>query len=87
MLQTMQSALSVVALIVASVMSFAWNGLAFAAVAELAGSGRAGTALGLHDTLTRLLTLPTALLFGWLAASIGWSATIKAVAVFPLVGT
>ena len=41
-------------LLVAGVVSICWNGLAFTAVGELAGSGRAGTALGFQNTAVAL---------------------------------
>lgn len=81
-----QSPLAVAALVLATVMSLSWNGLAFATVAEMAGRARAGSALGLHATLLRVLTIPAALLFGWLAARIGWSPAIAILAIFPTVG-
>ena len=72
------------ALIAATVLALSWNGLAFAAVAELAGAARAGTALGLHGTLMRALTIPTALVFGWLAQGFGWAAALAVLSAFPL---
>lgn len=71
-------------LIFASLASYSWNGLAFTAVAELAAPGRAGTALGMHGTMMRLLTVPTTLAFGIAAAELGWSAALVLLAFFPL---
>lgn len=69
----------------ACLMSYSWNGLAFTAVAELASPGRAGTALGMHGTMMRLLTVPTTLAFGYAAAQLGWAAGLALLGVFPLV--
>jgi sugar phosphate permease len=44
-------ALLVPLLLVAGVLSMSWNGLAYAAAAEAAGSGRTGAALGFQQTL------------------------------------
>lgn len=73
-------------LILATILSYSYNGLAFTAVAELAAPGRAGTALGMHGTVLRLLTIPTTLAFGVAAASLGWAAALVLLALFPLVG-
>ena len=79
------SLLGVAVLIFATLMSYSWNGLAFTAVAELAAPGRAGTALGMHGTMMRLLTVPTTLAFGIAAAQLGWAAALVLLGVFPLV--
>ncbi len=86
LLQTGPSFAGVVVLVFATTMTYSWNGLAFAGVAELAGQGRAGAALGLHGTLMRACTLPTALLFGWAAAQVGWGMALAVLAVFPALG-
>jgi sugar phosphate permease len=57
-------------LLLAGVVAISWNGLAFTAVGEMAGPGRAGTALGLQNTAVALgaaLTAPA------LAAVIEWT--------------
>jgi sugar phosphate permease len=84
--QLVHSPVSVAALLLASVLSFSWNGLAFAAVAEFSGIQRAGAAFGFHGTLMRLMSLPTAILFGWLSAHTGWSVALALLAVFPVAG-
>jgi len=80
------TAIGAALLVLATVLSFSWNGLAFTAVAELAAQGRAGTALGMHGTLMRGLTIPTAFAFGAAAAALGWSAALVLLALFPLTG-
>ena len=47
-------------LLVAGVLAISWNGLAFIAVGEMAGPGRAGTALGLQNTAVGLGAAVTA---------------------------
>lgn len=73
-------------LVCATVAAAGWNGLAFAAVAEFGGHNRAGSALGLHATLMRILTFPAAIAFGFAAAEIGWSYALVALLFFPAIG-
>lgn len=75
------------ALTAATVLSYGWNGLAFTAVAEMAGHARAGLALGLHGTVMRVVSAPATFLFGATAARAGWSAAFLSLAALVLVAT
>lgn len=76
--------LLVVALVVAGVVAMCWNGLAFTAAAELAGRRRAGTAMGLQNTLVSIggLLAPTA--FGALVSATSWPVAYAAIAAAPV---
>ncbi len=79
-------ALLVPALVLAGALSMSWNGLSFAAAAELAGYARSGAAIGLQQTL---LNGPGAIMpgaFGVLVAATSWRAGFALVALFPLAG-
>jgi sugar phosphate permease len=67
-------ALALVALLPAGILSMSWNGLAFAAAAEMAGVGRAGAALGIQNTVVSLGGGVMPPLFGLLVEGVGWSA-------------
>jgi hypothetical protein len=73
-------------LVLACVLSMSWNGLSFAAAAELAGHARSGAAIGLQQTLLNGSGAIYPGLFGVLvgATSYGWG--FAAVALFPLAG-
>jgi hypothetical protein len=74
------------ALVVCGVLSMSWNGLSFAAAAELAGRSRSGAAIGLQQTL---LNGPSAVYpgaFGALVSVTSWPVGFFAVAVLPLAG-
>jgi sugar phosphate permease len=73
-------------LVVCGVLSMSWNGLSFAAAAELAGRSRSGAAIGLQQTL---LNGPSAIYpgaFGALVAATSWPVGFFAVALLPLAG-
>lgn len=59
-------------LLVAGVLAISWNGLAFTAVGELAGPGRAGTALGLQNTAVALGAALTAPVLGAVVDRTSW---------------
>jgi sugar phosphate permease len=59
-------------LLVAGVVAISWNGLAFTAVGELAGAGRAGTALGLQNTAVALGAALTTPLLGVVVERTSW---------------
>lgn len=63
---------AVATLTLATAMSYAWNGLAFTAVAEMAGHARSGVALGLHGVVMRVISAPAGAVFGMAAAMAGW---------------
>jgi sugar phosphate permease len=61
-------------LVVAGVVAISWNGLAFTAVGELAGPGRAGTALGAQNTAVALSAAVTPPLLALVVDTTSWSA-------------
>jgi len=61
-------------LLVTGVAAISWNGLAFTAVGELAGPGRAGAALGLQNTAVALGAALTSPLLGALVDRTSWTA-------------
>jgi sugar phosphate permease len=73
-------------LVVAGVLSMSWNSLSFAAVMELAGHERSGSAIGLQQTLVNGPGAAYPGLFGALVAATSWHVGFAAVALFPLVG-
>ncbi len=79
-------ALLLPSLVLAGVLSMSWNGLSFAAAAELAGHARSGAAIGLQQTLLNGSGAVYPGLFGVLvgATSYGWG--FAAVALLPLAG-
>jgi hypothetical protein len=79
-------ALAAPAFLVALVVLWSWNGVAFAAAGELATPGRAGAALGLLMTVlfgTGAIAPP---LFGAIVEAGSWPAGLAAVAVAALAG-
>jgi sugar phosphate permease len=60
-------------LLVAGVVSISWNGLAFTAAGELAGPGRAGTALGLQNTAVALGAAVTAPVLAGVVDRTSWA--------------
>ena len=73
-------------LLVAGTLSMSWNGLLIAAVAELAGRERAGTALGLQGTLVRTPGLFVGVGFGALVSVASWPAAFAVLSLLPLAG-
>ncbi|MGH7777067.1 MAG: MFS transporter [Candidatus Dormibacterales bacterium] len=64
----------VLALLIATgLVSLTWNGLNFTATAEIAGSARAGTALGLQATLFACASVGGPVAFAALVAAGGWT--------------
>jgi MFS family permease len=79
------SPLSIAVMIAASVITVSDNGLAFTAIAEIAGPFWSGRALGTQNT-SQLLTAGVAPpLFGGLIAAAGYPAAFLTCAVFPLI--
>jgi sugar phosphate permease len=79
------SPISVVMVIVASVITVSDNGLAFTAIAEIAGPFWSGRALGTQNT-SQLLTAGVAPpLFGALIGVAGYAAAFAVCALFPLI--
>jgi MFS family permease len=78
--------LLVPAFVVAGSLTMAWNGVAFAAVAELAGRTRSGSALGVQQTVLSLMGVGTPLAFAAVVSSGSWSLAYGLAAVFPIAG-
>lgn len=74
------------ALVAAGVLAMSWNGLSFAAAAELAGHARSGAAIGLQQTLLNGSGALYPGLFGTLVAATSWPLGFVAVALLPLAG-
>jgi len=80
----LDSAWSIAALIVASVVTVSDNGLAFTAIAEIAGPFWSGRALGAQNTSQLLATGMTPPLFGALIGAAGYSLAFVVCAIFPV---
>ncbi len=80
-----RSAVATVALLAAAVITVTTNGLAFTAVAEYAGGGWAGRALGIQNTGQNLLAAATPPLLGSVVAGPGYGTAFAAVVAFPVV--
>jgi MFS family permease len=78
--------LLVVALALGGALSMAWNGLSFAAAAELAGVRRSGAAIGFQQTVLSGIGVASPPLFAATAAGISWGAAFLIAAAFPLAG-
>ena len=64
----------------------AGNGVCFAAVAEMTGPDRVGTALGLQNTVLAVAVAVASPLFGAMAGLVSWTAAFAITSLFPLVG-
>ena len=73
-------------LVAAGVLSMSWNGLAFAAAAEVAGRARSGVAIGLQQSVLNGIGTAYPPLFGALVAATSWRFGFAAVALLPLAG-
>ena len=60
-------------LLVCALLAASWNGLAFTATAELAGSASSGTALGFQNTVISVFSGTTLATFGWLVSGTSWA--------------
>lgn len=81
------SALAVVALLVAAMLSSSTNGLAFTAVAERAGNGWAGRALGVQNTAQNAVAAATPAAFGAVIAGAGYAGAFGLAVVFPVLAS
>jgi MFS family permease len=72
---------------IAGGLSMAWNGLAFTAVAELAGAARSGAALGLQQTVLSAAGMVGPPFFAATVSAGSWSAAFAIAAVFPIAGS
>jgi MFS family permease len=79
------SPISVALMVIASVITVSDNGLAFTAIAELAGPFWSGRALGTQNTSQHLASATAAPLFGGLISIAGYSAAFAVCAVLPLI--
>ncbi|RFA22153.1 MFS transporter [Subtercola boreus] len=79
------SAFAAVGIVLASAVTVADNGLAFTAVAESAGTGWSGRALGAQNTAQYLAAAATAPLVGVLIGAVGFAGAFAITAVLPLV--
>src|SRR5262249_19080535 len=70
-------------LVLAGVVAASWNGLAFAAAAEVAGRRRSGEALGLQQTVLFAAGAVAAPLFAVLVERAGWSWGFALIALGP----
>jgi MFS family permease len=78
------SPISVALIVVASVITVSDNGLAFTAIAEIAGPYWSGRALGTQNTSQHLATASSAPLFGALIGLAGYPAAFAVCALLPL---
>jgi sugar phosphate permease len=72
-LEAVGAAATVPLLLLTGIVAISWNGLAFTAVGELAGPGRAGAALGLQNTGVALGAALTAPLLGAVVDRTAWA--------------
>jgi MFS family permease len=80
------ASLLVPALVAAATLSMAWNGLAFAAAAELAGRARSGAAIGFQQTALALFGTAAPVAFAALVEATSWQAAFALLALSPLAG-
>lgn len=81
----LDSPISVALMVIASVITVSDNGLAFTAIAEIAGPFWSGRALGTQNTSQHLGSAAAAPLFGALIGMVGYPAAFAVCALFPLV--
>jgi sugar phosphate permease len=79
-------ALVVPLLVAATALSAAWNGLAFVAAAEFAGTARSGAAIGLQQTVLSVAGIVVLPLFALAVGLSSWRAGFLAASLGPLVG-
>ena len=77
--------LLVPALVVATALSMAWNGLAFTIAAELGGA-RSGAAIGLQQTVLGVIGVGVPVAFAATVSATSWPAAFALAAIFPLAG-
>ena len=63
-----------------------WNGLSFTAAAEISGGAQAGRAMGLQNTVMRVMAAATPLALGLLAVAWSWQAAFVVMGLAPLAG-
>lgn len=77
--------LAAVAIVLATAVSMAWNGLAFTIAAELGGR-RSGAAIGLQQTVLSASGVGAPVAFAALVSWTSWQAAFAVAALFPLAG-
>jgi MFS family permease len=77
-------AVLVVSLVVAGTLSTAWNGLSYAAVAEIAGRQRSGAAIGLQQTVLVLTGAITPIAFGAAVGALSWRGAFALLPLCPV---
>lgn len=78
--------LLVPALVAATALSMAWNGLSFTIAAELGGR-RSGAAIGFQQTVLSAIGVAAPVGFAAVVSGSSWAVAFGLAAVFPLVGT
>ncbi|MDP8911589.1 MAG: hypothetical protein M3M94_05940, partial [Actinomycetota bacterium] len=73
-------------LVAAGALSAAWNGLSFAAAAELAGHARSGVAIGFQQTVLSLASVVVPPAFAAVVQLSSWRAGFALASICPLVG-
>ncbi|BBY79279.1 MFS transporter [Mycolicibacterium pulveris] len=81
----LDSPTSVALMVIAAVITVSDNGLAFTAIAEIAGPFWSGRALGAQNTSQHLASAVAAPLFGGLIGMVGYAAAFAVCALLPLV--
>lgn len=84
LLDFLESPVAVAAMVIASVITVSDNGLAFTAIAEIAGPFWSGRALGTQNTSQHLASAAAAPLFGGLIGVAGYPAAFAVSALLPL---
>jgi len=74
---------ALIAMLIAGIVSCAWQGAHFAQITTLAGPGQAGTALGLNNAATSLGAFLPQVVAGALAVAAGWGSTTILLGVVP----
>ena len=73
-------------LVAAGALAAAWNGLSFAAAAELAGAARSGAAIGFQQTVLSVAGVAAPLLFAAVVSAGSWRVGFGLAALAPLAG-
>jgi sugar phosphate permease len=76
----------VVMLVLASVISMAWNGLSLTAAAELAGRARSGAAIGFQQTMLSAIGVGVPITFAAVVEATSWQTAFGLSAIGPLAG-
>ena len=77
-------AVAVPVLMAGGVAAMSWNGLSFAAAAEISGRRQAGTAMGIQNTAMRVVAAAVPVGLGLVAASISWQLAFAVMGASPL---